>query len=100
MQALSPPWRFVSKKNRVGGTALFQAAAHAFHLDGESSVTQALLEFPIFSRGPDGQHAVHPERRKGGGDSAIIVEPRVIRGGKSGWAVVYIEQYSIKLAGA
>ena len=41
------------KKDRVLGTAFLQARSHTVHLDGEASVTQALLELPILPGGPD-----------------------------------------------
>ena len=65
----------MTQKDRVAGTALFQATAHVFHLDGEPAMAQALLEFPILSGRPDGQHPVHFESREGGGDSAVVIEP-------------------------
>jgi hypothetical protein len=45
----SPSWRFVAQKDDVARAAFVQAAAHALHLDVESSMAQALLEFLVFS---------------------------------------------------
>jgi hypothetical protein len=61
----------VTQKDRVPGTAVFQAAAHLLHFDCEPPMAQALLEFLVLSSRPDGQHPVHLESREGSGASQI-----------------------------
>jgi hypothetical protein len=79
------------QKDSVAGTAIFQATSHSLHLDLESAMAQALLEFSIILGRPDSQHPLHLESRAGGGYSAVVIEPGVARGGKCGRAVVYVE---------
>jgi hypothetical protein len=79
------------QKDSVAGPAIFQATTHSLHLDVESAMAQALLEFSIILGRPDSQHPLHLESRAGGGYSAVVIEPGVARGGKCGRAVVYVE---------
>ena len=76
----TPISKFVTQKDSVARAALFQATAHALHLDGEPAIAQALLEFSIISGRPDGQHPVHLESRASGGYSPVVIEPGVVRG--------------------
>ncbi len=81
------------------GPPFFQVATHALHLDVESALAQALLEFSIFLCRPDSQHTLHLKSRAGGGYSPGVIEAGVVRGGKCGRAVVHVQQHDVKLAG-
>src|ERR1035437_4119444 len=91
IRVLSTRWSFVTQKDSVVRAALFQATAHALHLNGEPAIAQALLEFLIISGRPDGQHPVHLESRASGGYSPVIIEPSIVRCRKCGRAIVHVE---------
>ena len=61
------------QKYSVVRATLRQATPHALHLDGEPTIAQTLLEFPIIPGRPNGQDSVTLESGTNASQSTIGV---------------------------
>ena len=76
-----------------------QAGADVLHFHEKSVEAKTLFELPVAPCRPDGQRSAGTECGKGGGNTAIVVQARVVGGVERRGAVVHVQEHDLKATG-